>query len=440
MIKPNCKETLPPIPVTTSEISSVSEATVDGKKVATIIAPPTSTPSSKNSDLLRKKRPAPDLDAGELPACKKAPSSIPQPEVKVCCGQPFKADNIKKALRKALKIVPASENRKLGKGSYGRVEKWIDPDTNAEFAVKMMRQRPKGKVLQPWSSKTKGEINALRCSRHPHCVNTWAIILEQPDSNTYCLINDLSQYPCSASPAFQVKAVISDYIDGADLRDALNSRTALPGAIHSPDFAVKIGSAVAEALASLHRDHLVYRDLKPENVMLNRSTLQPKLIDFGFTKDISKSKTTSTFCGTHKYIAPEILNNEKPYDYKVDAWSLGMLLIEIAGDLDILDLNFPDITDIEETSIPLRAKTLGKMTDVKRKQFLVGEGMRLSVKFDPLLDIITWLTRYNPESRLSVRAATGLLVSMKPKPKPSQTVFSPPESSAGTVPAKSQVK
>ncbi|XP_048391936.1 cGMP-dependent protein kinase 2 isoform X2 [Stegostoma tigrinum] len=86
-------------------------------------------------------------------------------------------------------------------------------------------------------------------------------------------------------------------------------------------------SCVTEAFDYLHHIGVIYRDLKPENLMLD-SEGYIKLVDFGFAKKIGKGQKTWTFCGTPEYVAPEIILN-KGHDFAVDFWSLGILVFEL---------------------------------------------------------------------------------------------------------------
>ena len=90
------------------------------------------------------------------------------------------------------------------------------------------------------------------------------------------------------------------------------------------------GAQIAAIFEYLHLNDIIYRDLKPENLLISADGYL-KLTDFGFAKLVEGR--TYTLCGTPEYLAPEILLN-KGHGKPVDWWTLGILIYEMNAGLD----------------------------------------------------------------------------------------------------------
>ena len=93
----------------------------------------------------------------------------------------------------------------------------------------------------------------------------------------------------------------------------------------SEDDAKFYGLILADTLAYMHGENVIYRDMKPENVLIDEDGY-PIIVDFGFAKIITDK--TYTFCGTPNYLAPEIIQN-RGHGMSVDHWALGVVIYEM---------------------------------------------------------------------------------------------------------------
>lgn len=133
--------------------------------------------------------------------------------------------------------------------------------------------------------------------------------------------------------AFQTRSclyLVTDFYEGGDLFSFLKS--------HHNDVresqAIRIIAEVVLALQSMHDMGIVYRDLKPENVLLDQDG-HVRLADLGLAKllDRENDYLTSTICGSLSYAAPEMLS-EKQYGIAFDMWTLGVFIYQVlTGDM-----------------------------------------------------------------------------------------------------------
>jgi CRP-like cAMP-binding protein/tRNA A-37 threonylcarbamoyl transferase component Bud32 len=133
-------------------------------------------------------------------------------------------------------------------------------------------------------------------------------------------------FVCKLINTFQDDACIYmllSFIQGGELLNLIQGGEQYGGL---PEIATKFYSAmILEGLTYMHRRHIIYRDLKPENVLLD-SHGYTVIVDFGFAKKVTDK--TYTFCGTPLYLAPEIVLS-RGHDRAVDYWSLGCLIFEM---------------------------------------------------------------------------------------------------------------
>jgi serine/threonine protein kinase len=131
--------------------------------------------------------------------------------------------------------------------------------------------------------------------------------------------------------------LVLEYCPGDELYNQLLKIGAM-----EPEKVQKIFTQLVGAVSYVHGKSCVHRDLKLENILLDKHE-NVKLVDFGFTREYEgKSSYLQTWCGTVCYSAPEMIKGEKYAGEKVDVWSLGIILYALlCGELPFDDDDEP---------------------------------------------------------------------------------------------------
>jgi serine/threonine protein kinase len=183
----------------------------------------------------------------------------------------------------------------IGTGTFGRVFLTKNIVDNKYYAMKVMRKRDIVRLRQV--EHVLNEKNILSSLDHPFIMKLFA---------TFADTRNL--YMCF------------EFIPGGEMFAYL--RTARRFNVNTARF---YAAEIVAVLEYLHSRSIVYRDLKPENVLLDQDG-HIKLVDFGFAKIVTDR--TWTLCGTPEYMAPEIIQT-KGHNKAVDWWSLGVLIYEM---------------------------------------------------------------------------------------------------------------
>lgn len=189
-------------------------------------------------------------------------------------------------------------DRTLGTGSFGRVHLVKLKSSGRYYAMKVLKKADVVKMKQV--EHTINEKNTLENIQFPFMVNMLGSF--QDSRNLYLVL---------------------EYISGGELFTFLRRSGRFPN--HVARF---YAAEVTLAFEYLHSKNVVYRDLKPENLLLD-SHGHIRITDFGFAKLIPEN-ITWTLCGTPDYLAPEIIQS-KGYGKAVDWWALGILIYEMVA-------------------------------------------------------------------------------------------------------------
>gem|GEM_PF-393072 len=197
------------------------------------------------------------------------------------------------------------ELRWLGRGGMGEVFRAKHPILERDVAIKLLAKAHKfDKKVQERFTR---EAQALAKLNHPHIIK----------------LHDFGE---ESGQSFMVM----EYIDGEELRDRLQKGERLP-----LEEVLKIVGPLASALDHVHQHGIIHRDIKPNNVMLERNPSEPSeprviLMDFGIARIHSMETLTEAggeaILGTLSYIPPEQVKGDKNIDGRADLYSLACMV------------------------------------------------------------------------------------------------------------------
>ncbi|KAJ3898763.1 Pkinase-domain-containing protein [Lentinula edodes] len=188
-----------------------------------------------------------------------------------------------------------SKIKKVGQGASGHVYVAKTLATGRKVAIKEMDLSH-----QPRKELIVNEILVMQESQHPN------------------IVNFLNSYLVKSNELW----VVMEYMEGGALTDIIENNTLEEDQISSICF------ETCKGLTHLHSQHIIHRDIKSDNVLLD-SFGRVKITDFGFCAKLTDQKSKrATMVGTPYWMAPEVVK-QKEYGAKVDIWSLGIMAIEM---------------------------------------------------------------------------------------------------------------
>ncbi|NXN94208.1 AKT2 kinase, partial [Rhinopomastus cyanomelas] len=186
----------------------------------------------------------------------------------------------------------------LGKGTFGKVILVREKASGRYYAMKILRKEVI--IAKDEVAHTVTESRVLQNTRHP--------------------------FLTALKYAFQTNdrlCFVMEYANGGELFFHLSRER-----VFTEERARFYGAEIVSALEYLHSQDVVYRDIKLENLMLDKDG-HIKITDFGLCKEgVTDGATMRTFCGTPEYLAPEVLEDQD-YGRAVDWWALGVVLYEM---------------------------------------------------------------------------------------------------------------
>lgn len=205
-----------------------------------------------------------------------------------------KATAERTARQKASSIGYYDLEKSVGEGNFAKVKLATHCLTGEKVAVKII---DKNKLDKTTTKKLYREVRIMKLLNHPHVVRLYEVI-DTP--------NELF--------------LIMEYAAGGEIFDYLVAHGRMKEKEARRHF-----RQIISAIEYCHNLHIIHRDLKAENLLLDAS-MNAKIADFGFSNQFSPGQRLNTWCGSPPYAAPELFQGKEYTGPEVDIWSLGVVL------------------------------------------------------------------------------------------------------------------
>ncbi|CAE7144925.1 unnamed protein product [Rhizoctonia solani] len=216
----------------------------------------------------------------------------------------------------------------LGAGSMGKVKLAVHTPTGQKLAIKIVPRVSTHSSSTPMTASQLAKAQAKDASKEIRHIREAALsmLLYHP---YICGMREIITHPGHYY-------MVSEYVDGGQMLDYIISHGRLRERA-ARKFARQIGSA----LEYCHKNNVVHRDLKIENILISH-TGNIKIIDFGLSNLYNPEDHLSTFCGSLYFAAPELLNAKVYTGPEVDVWSFGVVLyVLVCGKVPFDDQSMP---------------------------------------------------------------------------------------------------
>ncbi|XP_077053188.1 MAP/microtubule affinity-regulating kinase 3a isoform X5 [Siphateles boraxobius] len=202
----------------------------------------------------------------------------------------------------------------IGKGNFAKVKLARHILTGSEVAIKMIDKTQ----LNPTSlQKLSREVTIMKNLNHPNIVKLFEVIETE-----------------------KTLFLVMEYASGGEVFDYLVAH----GRMKEKEARAKFRQIVS-AVQYCHQKHIVHRDLKAENLLLD-ADMNIKIADFGFSNEFMVGNKLDTFCGSPPYAAPELFQGKKYDGPEVDVWSLGVILYTlVSGSLPFDGQNLKELRE-----------------------------------------------------------------------------------------------